>query len=111
GVGGGIHKSLGTSDSFLPVYVLFRSSFRERPSLCFFHLRLGYSFNTISNSPTFGDTSCAIGCGIHLTRKRKFQSYLLLAYTFRHFNSKHSEITEINRSNVSLAQIGFGITF
>lgn len=111
GVGAGIHKSLGSSDSFLPVYVLFRSSFRQRPSLCFFHLRLGYSFNTISNSPTFGDTSCAVGCGIHLTRKRKFQSYLLLAYTFRHFTRKHSELTEINRSNVSLAQIGFGISF
>ncbi|MDE5773701.1 MAG: hypothetical protein K2H86_04505 [Muribaculaceae bacterium] len=111
GVGGGIHKSLGSADSFLPVYVLFRTSFRSKPSLCFFHLRLGYSFNTISNSPTYGDTSCAIGCGLHLTRKRNFQSYLLLAYAFRHFNRKHLEISALNRSNVSLAQIGFGISF
>lgn len=111
GVGGGMHKSLGSADSFLPVYVLFRTSFRSKPSLFFFHLRLGYSFNTISNSPTYGDTSCAIGCGIHLTRKRKFQSYLLLAYAFRHFNRKHVEVSSLNRSNVSLAQIGFGVSF
>ncbi len=111
GVGGGVHKSLGSSDSFFPVYVLFRSSFRPKPSLFFFHLRLGYSFNAVSNSPTYGDTSCAIGCGLNLTNKRKFQSYLLVAYSFRHFNRKHSEAADINRSNVSLAQIGFGVTF
>ncbi len=111
GVGGGVHKSLGSSDSFFPVYAVFRSSFRPKPSLCFFHLRVGYSFNAISNSPTYGDTSCAIGCGLNLTNRRKFQSYLLVAYSFRHFNRKHSEAAEIHRSNVSLAQIGFGVTF
>lgn len=111
GLGAGIHKSLGTKDSFIPIYVLFRSSFRPKPSLFFFHLRIGYSFNTISNSPTFGDTNAGIGCGINLSQSRKYQSYILLAYTFRHFNNRHAEMSNINRSNVSLAQIAFGLTF
>lgn len=111
GVGAGVHKSLGSRDSYIPVYAVLRTSFRPKPSLCFFHLRLGYSFNTISNSPMFGDTSAAIGCGVNLMRTRKMQSYILLAYAFRHFNQRHTEMTNLSRSDVSLAQVSFGVTF
>lgn len=109
-LGAGVHKSLGNRDSFIPIYVLFRSSFRKKPSLCFLNLRIGYSFNTISNSPTVGDTSCAIGCGFNLSRSKKIQSYILVAYAFRHFNQRHTQIINVAKSNVSLAQVSFGIT-
>lgn len=111
GIGAGYHKSLGFKDSFIPLYVLFRSSFRPKPSLCFFHLRLGYSFNTISDSPTYGDIACSIGCGFNLIQKRNLQSYILVAYGFRHFTERHLENMPISRANVSLAQITFGVSF
>lgn len=111
GVGAGCHKSLGNRDTFLPVYFVFRSSFRPKPSLCFLHLRIGYSFNTVAQSPMFGDICSALGCGFNLSRGRRMQSYLLVAYTFRHFNQRHAELISSNRNDVSLAQIAFGITF
>lgn len=111
GIGAGYHKSLGFKDSFIPLYILFRSSFRPKPSLCFFHLKLGYSFNTISDSPTYGDIACSIGCGFNLIQKRSLQSYILVAYGFRHFTERHLENMPISRANVSLAQITFGVSF
>lgn len=111
GIGAGYHKSLGFKDSFIPLYILFRSSFRPKPSLCFFHLKLGYSFNTISDSATYGDIACSIGCGFNLIQKRNLQSYILLCYGFRHFTERHLENMPISRANVSMAQITFGVSF
>ena len=111
GVSVGVHKSLGTSDTFLPICLVVRSSFRPKPSLFFMDLRLGYSFNTVAKSPLFGDTCASLGCGINLKLSRKFQSYVILSYAFRHFNERHVEMTGVSRSDVSLAMVSFGLSF
>lgn len=106
----GIHKSLGTRDSFIPIQVLLRTSFTARPSLAFMHLSTGYSFNTISNSPMFGDYMATIGAGCNLTRKPRFQSNIILAFGFRHLNQRHQELTKIEKPNLGFVQISFGIS-
>jgi len=111
GAGVGIHRAFGSGHNFIPIYAIFRSSFRTKPSLFFFHLQAGYSFNTISDSPTFGDVCGSIGVGINLAMSRKFQSHLLLACGFRHFNKRHQTTTNIDTSSVALAQIAFGVNF
>lgn len=111
GVGAGIHRAFGTGYNFIPVYALFRSSFRTRPSLFFFHFQAGYSFNTIGDAPIFGDVSGSIGAGVNLAMSTRFQSHLLLAFGFRHFNRRHQETTHLDTENVGLAQIAFGVNF
>lgn len=110
GVQVGIHKSLGSRDSFIPLSLVFRTSFRSKPSLCFFHMNAGYSFNTISSSPMFGDITATIGCGVNLVQRPKFQSNIILGFGFRHFNRRHQEMTQIAKDNVGFAQISLGIS-
>ncbi len=110
GVQLGVHKSLGSKDSFLPICFVFRTSFTNRPSRFFFHLNVGYSFNTVASSKMFGDTTAAIGCGIKLSEKRKFQSNIILAFGYRHFNHRHQLLTGIDKPNTGFAQISFGVS-
>lgn len=106
----GIHKSLGTRDSFIPVQLVFRTGFRPRPSLMFMHVSAGYSFNTIASSPMFGDFIATLGCGINLTQQPRFQSKVILAIGFRHFTEKHQAMASITKPNLGFAQISFGIS-
>ena len=59
----GIHKSLGTRDSFIPIQIVFRTSFRPRPSLMFMHFSTGYSFNTMASigKPNLGFAQISFG--------------------------------------------------
>ncbi|MBD5269536.1 MAG: hypothetical protein K2M67_09255 [Muribaculaceae bacterium] len=111
GIGAGIHRAFGNGNNFVPLYAVFRSSFRSKPSLCFFHLKAGYSFNTIGDSPTFGDWVGSIGCGVNLAMSKSFQSHILLAFGFRHFNKRHQSEVKIDVKDVYMAQISFGVNF
>lgn len=111
GLGVGINRAFGTGNNFVPVYAVFRSSFTKKPSLFFFTFKTGYSFNTIGDSPTFGDTWASIGCGVNLAMNKNFKSHLSFAIGYRHFNRRHQEIALIHTDNVYLAQINFGVNF
>lgn len=110
GVSLGVHKSLGSRDSFIPIQAIFRTGFQPRQTLVFMHTSIGYSFNTISKSPMFGDFMAAVGVGVNLVQKRKFQSNICLSFGFRHFTERHQELANIQKDNTGFAQISFGIS-
>ncbi|MDE6010480.1 MAG: hypothetical protein K2F87_03400 [Muribaculaceae bacterium] len=110
GISAGVHKSLGTRDTFIPLQAVFRTGFRSSPTLCFMHLSIGYSFNTIAQARMFGDFMATVGPGINLVQKPKFQSNIVLAFGFRHLNQRHQEMTNIAKPNLGFAQISFGIS-
>lgn len=111
GVSVGVHRAFGTGDNFIPISAVVRTSFSSRPRLFFMSLKAGYSFNTISDSPTFGDINATLGCGINLAISRHFKSHLILGYEFRHFNKKHREMYSIVAKDISLATLTFGANF
>ncbi|MCM1377275.1 MAG: hypothetical protein NC097_03065 [Clostridium sp.] len=111
GVGVGVQKSFGANNMFVPLYVVFRSSFRKQPSLLFFNIKVGYSFNTIEESPTYGDISASVGIGINLAMGKKFQSHILLSWGYRHFTDRHKANFNLDTRNINMAQIGFGVNF
>lgn len=112
GLGVGIHRSVQSGNNFIPVYALLRTSFRDRPSLFFMNLRFGYSFNTINNSPYFGDFSYAAGLGINLSVSSKVKTYFILSFGARHFNKRHQEMLEnIDTQYIWITQLQFGINF
>lgn len=111
GIGAGIHRAFGTGNNFIPVYLVLRSSFRSKPSLFFMHLKAGYSFNTIGESPMFGDWVGSVGAGINLAMSRRFQSHIILALGFRHFNERHRTEVELDVKDVYIAQLSFGVNF
>ncbi|MDE6810938.1 MAG: hypothetical protein K2J15_01160 [Muribaculaceae bacterium] len=110
GVGAGLHKSLGSRDSFIPLQVVFRTGFSSRQTLAFMHVSAGYSFNTVSSSPMFGDVTATIGGGINLVQKPKFQSNITLSFGFRHFSERHQELAQVFKPNVGFVQIAMGIS-
>lgn len=111
GIGGGIHRAFGTGDNFIPVYAIIRTSFTSRPSLFFLSFKAGYSFNTMGDAPTFGDTSAQIGAGLNLAVSKRFQSHIVLSYGFRHFNKRHTALYELPTENIALASLSFGVNF
>ena len=112
GLGAGIHRTVQRGDNFIPIYATIQTSFTKRPSLCFMSAKIGYSFNSIGDSPTFGDTMSSLGTGFNLSSSRRAKSYILASVGYRYFNQRHiDKLSSINRHYVFLAQLAFGVTF
>lgn len=112
GVSAGIHRSVQNGANFIPVCLVFRSSFRKKPSLFFLNLKMGYSFNTIGDSPTFGDFCSSLGCGINLSRTRRVKTFLIASLGYRYFNKRHQAFVEkLDTHYVYIAQLTFGVNF
>lgn len=111
GVGAGIHRSIGIGDDYVPIYAIFRTSFTKMPRIVFMNFKAGYSFNTIGDSPTFGDVNASLGAGLNLSTGKTFKTYLLLAYEFRHFNKRHRSKFDLKAEDISLMSLSFGINF
>lgn len=111
GFGAGIHRAFGTGDNFVPVYAVIRTSFSKRQRPFFMSFKAGYSFNTMGDAPTFGDTTASLGAGLNLAMSRNFKSHIILSYSFRHFNRRHKSTIAIDADNISLASLTFGVNF
>lgn len=112
GFGVGIHRSIQHGDNFIPVYATIQTSFRSKPSLFFMSLKMGYSFNTFSDSPTFGDMVSSIGVGINLSNSRLVKTYVLLSAGYRYFNTRHIDLIDrITQHYIYIAQLRFGVSF
>lgn len=110
-LGIGIHKAFGNKYTFIPFYAMVRTSFRSKPSLFFFELKAGYSFNTLSDSGSFGGAYGSLGLGINLAMSKSFQSHIVLSYSY--FTLRHATELSIPYSgdNINSAVLKFGINF
>ncbi len=111
GFGAGVHRSMGSGDNYVPLYVVMRTSFSKIKRLLFMNFKAGYSFNTIGDASTFGDVNASLGVGINLASGKTFQSYLILGYEFRHFNQRNKSKVDISADDVSLVSLSFGVNF
>lgn len=111
GIGAGVHRSFGSKNNFIPVYFLLRTSFRDKPSLFFFDLKAGYSFNTINSSAARGGVSASLGVGINLAMSKKFQSHIVLSYCYFHINGKTRSEVSLPSKYVDLARLSLGVNF
>lgn len=110
-VGVGIHKAFGNQYTFIPVFALLRTSFRSQPSLCFFELKVGYSFNTLHNSGSSGGAYGSVGVGVNLAMSRSFQSHIVLSYGFFTLKNATQLAVPYSGDNISSACLRFGINF
>ena len=111
GLSAGIHRAFGNKNTFIPINLLLRTSFRKKPSLFFMDLKVGYSINNISNSVTKGGFSCGLGLGINLAMSNKFQSHVVISYNYFHINDDITSEISMKERYVDLARISFGINF
>lgn len=110
-VGAGVHKAFGNSYTFTPVYALLRTSFTSRPSLFFFELKGGYSFNTLADSGSIGGAYGSLGLGINLAMSKRFQSHIVLAYGFYTLRNATELAIPYVGDNISSAVLRFGLNF
>lgn len=111
GVGSGVHRAFGQHNTIYPVYAVFRSSFRNKPSLLFFNTRIGYAFTTLNSGATRGGVMAAVGMGVNLAMSKKFQSHILLSYCYYHINATTRKESGLNKHYIDLARISFGVNF
>lgn len=111
GGGVGIHRAFGNGTNFVPVYMIFRSSFRTKPSLFFFNLKVGYSFNTLSDSPTKGGVNFSAGVGINLAQSKNFSTHIVLSYGFFHLDRDQQIAANMKIRHIDFAQLRFGVAF
>ncbi len=110
-VGAGIHKAFGNEYTFVPVYVLMRTSFRTKPSMFFAELKTGYSFNTLADSGSKGGVYLSIGGGINLAMSQKVQSHIVLSYGYYGFKNAEHVGVSYNGNNINYANLTFGLNF
>lgn len=111
GVGAGIHRSIHVGNNLVPVYFVFRSSFRKKPSLLFFNLQAGYSFNSLAGSDKFGDWTGAVGLGINLKQTGMAKSYIILSAAYQHIDKASFENTPIDRQSIIFGRLVIGVNF
>lgn len=112
GVGAGIHRTVRTGNTFIPIYGILRTSFRSKPSLFFFNLKAGYSFNTIHDAgATSGGFNFSAGLGINLAMSKKFQSHIVISYGFFHMTDAQQVALNMSLNHIDQVQMRFGLNF
>lgn len=112
GVGAGIHRGFHTGTNFIPVYLVFRSSFRRKPSLFFLNLQAGYSFYSISHAKSQGDLTGSLGLGINLSKSSSANSFVILSANYQRFsNSTVIANSMLEDNNVFFAKLAIGVSF
>lgn len=106
GFGAGIHRSIHSGNNMIPVYAVFRSSFKSKPSLCFFNLQAGYSFNSYGKNDTQGNLYGAVGIGINLQKTSLASSYVILSLAYQHLSNANREAIKFDTNNIYFAKIG-----
>lgn len=111
GVGAGIHRSIHSGINLFPVYAVFRSSFRTKPSLCFLNVQAGYSFRTYGENKTISDLYGALGLGINLHKSSRASSYIILSLECQHLNEKNKVALQFDTGYIFFAKLMIGVTF
>lgn len=112
GIGCGFHRSIHSTNNFVPLYGILRTSFRREPSLLFMNLQAGYSFNTISDHGTVGDFTSSLGFGINLQQRKSYQTYFIFSLAYQYYSDSNKlKIEQIDTNYIFFARLVFGVNF
>ena len=111
GIGVGVHRAFGNGNNMIPLYAIFRSSFRSAPSLFFLNVKTGYSFNSIGEIGVHSGFNCSVGVGINLAVSPRFKSHIILSYGYFRLDEEQRLWAGMEVGHVDYAQLRFGVTF
>lgn len=111
GLGASIKMMCSNNSRCYPVYMMFRSSFTEKPSLLFLDMRVGYSFNDLQNAVNQQGFYGSVGLGITLAKGSTFSSHIIASYEILPLSDV--TVSEINYHLRALqsASIRIGLSF
>lgn len=82
GVGVGVNVPVSNSQRRMPIYIIARTNFSTRPTLCFMDLRCGISVNDVTHEKWQTGEYASVGAGFNLASTSKFSSHLILSYSY-----------------------------
>lgn len=111
GVGAEADIVVSNSSRSYPVFVNFKTNFRNTPSLLFWDLKAGLSLNYPEHNHQHTGFYGSTGLGVNLARSSKFCSHLVIAYTFRQRSTAEGAEMPHNFKSLSYASVKIGVTF
>lgn len=111
GVGAEADIVVSSSSRSYPLFVNFKTNFRNTPSLLFWDLKAGLSLNYMEHGPQQTGFYGSTGLGVNLARSSKFCSHLVIAYTFRQRSAVEGAEMTHDFKSLSYASVKIGVTF
>lgn len=111
GLGAEADIMISNSCRSYPVYLDFRTNFRNTPSMFFWDVKAGMSLNYLEHNHQQTGFYGSTGLGVNLARSSKFCSHLIIGYTFRQRKTLvGDEMTHYFKS-ISYASVKIGVVF
>lgn len=112
GLGAEIDIMLNNSARSFPVFLSFKTNFRNRPTLLFLDFRAGLSANYLPNDYQQTGAYTFVGVGFNLARGKSFSSHLVVGYSYKEYRDITTRAEEIfPMKDVHCATVKLGITF
>lgn len=111
GIGAGINMMVSKSNRVFPVYALFQSNFRTKPSLCFFDCRIGCAFANLADNQNQTPLYASPGIGVNLAKGKNFSSHIILSYQYLGLKSYTDSETTHNLNGIHMAAVRLGVSF
>ncbi len=111
GVGAAVNMVMNSCNRSFPIFAIVRTSFRNRPSLCFLDLRGGISVNDVYGYKKQTGGYGSVGLGITLATGKTFSSHLILGYSFIERTDFEHDGEKFDCRDLHSATLGIGISF
>lgn len=111
GIGAGADIAISNSCRAYPLYLDFRTNFRKKPSLFFWALKCGVALNYLQHNSQQTNLAGYTGLGINLAQGRKFNSYMLIGYSFRNRRDITVDDNTIHLKPIHYASVRLGVSF
>ncbi len=99
GVGAGIDMMVSNNARAFPLFGILRTSFRDKPSLCFMDLRFGAVLNEMWDTSRKCAVYASPGVGFNLAFSKKFKSYIIISYTYNGLKFTSADADPIDTFN------------
>ena len=111
GIGAEADITVSNSNRFFPIYAVFRTNFRKRPSRLFWEVRGGIALQYHENAANTTGAYVYTGVGMQLASGASFASYMSLGYTYIQRKSIVIDDETIHEGNLSNASFRIGVIF
>lgn len=110
GVGAEADIMVNNSCRSFPMFVQFRTNFRNRPSIVFWDVKGGVALNYLEHNHQQTGAYVSTGIGFYLARSDKFSSHLIIGYTFKERRPVYGELTH-EFKDLHYAGVRIGVVF
>ncbi|MDE6277117.1 MAG: hypothetical protein K2M06_03325 [Muribaculaceae bacterium] len=103
--------SVSNSNRAFPLFLNFRTNFKNRPSIVFWDLKGGLALNYPGDNRSHAGAYASTGVGFYLARSATFSSHVLLAYTFRQQDASWTPDGAPALKDLHMATLKIGVMF